>query len=265
MKPSRMLPACTFLLLYLALAAPAAARDFALELGIEHFRWREYDDAGARLLEETGPRWRLGGMLRAPLDAAGRDAFELRGGIYLGGVDYDGQACDLAGVCVPFQTDADYRGAFIEGLFARRFVPGSALELFGGAGIDGWQRDIAGRGSVLGVEEHWTVFYLLGGAGLAATRAGVRYGARAGVKYLFYTDESAEDFDVTLNPEGELSYFVRLSADFLAHGRARWGVGAYYDSFRFDRSDPEFTDGLVIFQPESRQDTVGLYALIYLR
>lgn len=255
------------LLLVLAGSCPVArAQQFALELGVEHFRWREFQE-GARLLEETGPRYRVGGRLTAPLDGSGQDAFELRGGIYFGGIDYDGQACDQFLNCVPFETDADYRGAFFEGLFAHRFAPDSAFELFAGGGVDGWQREIQGRGSVLGVEEHWTAFYLLGGAGARWTRAAVQYRARAGLKYPFYTDESAEAFDVTLNPEGELSWFADLGAELLERGRARWGLGVYYDSFRFDASDPEPVVGtnLIVLQPESRQDTVGIYGLIYLR
>ena len=264
MKASRKISLCLFLA-FAGFPYAVPAQEFGLELGVEHFRWREYE-AGARLLEETGPRLRLGGQLRMPLDANERDAFELRGGVYFGGVDYDGQACTPARDCVPFETDADYRGAFLEGLLVRRLMPTSPVELFAGGGIDGWQREIEGRGSVLGVEEHWTVFYLLAGAGAFWTGDAVRYRARAGFKYPFYTDESAEFFDVTLNPEGELSYFARVSADFLERGRRQWTVGLYYDSFRFDQSDPESVGAnLIVFQPESRQDTIGLYTLIYLR
>ena len=263
MKASRKISLCLFLA-FAGFAYASPAQEFGLELGVEHFRWREYE-AGARLLEETGPRYRLGGQLRTRLDPAGRDALELRGGVYFGDIDYDGQACNLAGDCTPFQTSADYRGAFIEGLFAHRPTPASGVELFAGGGIDGWQREIQGRGSVIGVEEHWTVFYALGGAGVGGVRNSVRYQARAGLKFPFYTDESAEDLGVTLNPDGELSYFARLSAEFLERGRPQWSLGFYYDSFRFDASDPEVTGNIVVFQPESRQDTIGLYTLIYLR
>lgn len=245
-------------------AGGAWARELGIELGVEHFRWREYE-AGERLLEETGPRLRIGAALRAPL-APALDTLELRGGLYFGAIAYDGQACTAGTNCIPFQTDADYGGTFVEALLAHRLAPASLFELFAGAGIDAWQRDIHGRGTVLGVQEEWTVFYLLAGAGVHWSGDGVRYRARAGLNYPFYTYELARLFDVTLHPEGAFSYFARVTAEFPARGRLRWGAGVYYDSYRFDESDPENVDEmLLVFQPDSRQDTIGLYAVYYLR
>lgn len=249
-----------------------AGAEVGLELGVEDFRWREFDSTGAQLLEERGPRYRVGAHLRRPLGEGQRDYLQLRGALYFGEVDYDGLACGSApGSCVPFQTDADYAGAFAEGTLARFVGPASNAELFAGGGIDLWRRDIAGgidsSGRVVsGAIEDWTVLYAVAGGGAQWIRAAARYRFRVGIKYPFYTYEVPNAYDVSLEPEGRLSYFARFAVDFSKGGRPRWGFGVYYDSYRFDASDVEpIGGGFGVFQPESHQDVAGLYASVYLR
>lgn len=237
-----------------------AAAELGVEFGIESFRWREFE-AGARLLEEGGPRYRLGATWRQQF-GGGPDSVQLRGALYFGSVEYDGQACTLSGICVPFQSDAEYLGMSGEISVTRGFRRGG--EVFGGGGIDTWERDIRGRGGVAGVVEQWTVFYLFGGAGARWRGAGAQYSAHAGLKYPFFTYEYAEWFDVELEPKGRISPFARFTVDFESAGKRRWGLGLYYDRYRFDRSDVERVGSVLVWQPESRQDVIGLFGTVYL-
>src|SRR3990172_5005903 len=80
-----------------------AAAELSLDFGIESFRWREFD-AGAQLLEETGPRFRAGATWRRPFGAERRDEIQARGALYVGNVDYDGQSQNLStGATAPFK------------------------------------------------------------------------------------------------------------------------------------------------------------------
>lgn len=254
-------------ILWLALliggAGQTAAAELGVEFGVENFRWREFE-AGQRLLEESGPRYRLGVSWSGPLGAPWR-AIELRGALYWANLDYDGQACTLSGLCVPFQTDAEYLGVNGEAIAVRGIAAAGNGELFAGGGIDSWSRDVKGRDGVVGAVEDWTVFYLVAGAGARWAQSGARYRAQAGVKYPFYTHEVPDSFDVTLEPEGRVSFFSRLNVDFVSAGRPRWGLSLYYDSYRFAESDKERVGSVIIWQPESRQDTIGVQAVVYLR
>lgn len=240
-----------------------AAAELGIEFGIESSRWREFD-AGARLLEESGPRYRVGANWLAPLGGDPWHALELRGSLYFGGVDYDGQACTLSGSCIPFQTDADYLGVSGEVSLIRRFGASANGEWFAGGGIDSWERDVQGRGNVSGAIENWTVFYFMGGGGARWSAAAKRYRLQAGLKYPLYTYEVAESLDVSLEPEGRLSLFARFGAVFIAAGKPRWGVGVYYDSYRFGMSDVERTGSIRVWQPQSEQDVIGVYGVRYL-
>ena len=241
-----------------------ALAEWSLDLGVESFRWQEFD-AGARLLEETGPRFRVGGTWRLPFGAEQRDLFQLHGAIYLGNVDYDGQACTLSGICSPFKTDATYAGANVEAMYARRFGAPPTGEFFVGGGTDSWRRDIKGSGGVSGAIEDWSVLYAIAGAGANWSGPEANVYARIGVKYPVYTTNVPDAFDVTLKPKGRASLFARVATDFISAGRPRWGIGAYYDSYRFGTSDIEQVGSVQIWQPESRQDVVGVFASVYLQ
>lgn len=252
-----------FLMLVLGGVGNAAA-DVNLDFGVESFRWREFD-AGAQLLEETGPRFRLGATWQQPYGVDQRDVLNLRGALYFGRINYDGQACTLSGTCVPFQADADYTGAAVESLIVRRVGASQAGEIFGGGGIDTWRRDIKGTAGVAGAIEDWTVLYLLAGGGTHWTSPAARSYVRAGLKYPFYTSNIPDAFDVTLEPKGRLSFFARLATDFVAAGRPKWGLGIYYDSYRFAASDVKSVGSIQIWQPQSKQDVFGIYTTVYLR
>ena len=252
------------LLLGFARAAPA---ELSIQLGAEYFRWEEFNGGGSRLLEESGPRIRVGADWRIPFGAEHQYLLQAQGSVYGGRVEYDGQACTVStpSVCNPFMSDTDYLGATAEATVARRFGADPGLEVFAGGGVDSWRRKIQGDGSVQGAIEDWATIYLVAGGGAYWTNSSSRLHARAGVKYPAYTEELPDLYDVTLNPKGRASFFARFSTDFLSGGQPYWGFGVYYDSYRWDESDRERTGSVLVWQPESRQDLIGLYGTYYFR
>ncbi len=243
-----------------------AAAEFSAELGIERFRWREYN-AGARLLTEDGPRLRGTVDWRHEFGANQRSLIEVRGSGYIARIDYDGQACTLSGVCTPFKTKANYSGRQVEGIFAQRFGASRVTEVFGGGGVDTWRRDIKGGDSALGpvdgAIEDWTVFYAVTGGGVYWGNGPARYHGRAGLKYPILALNSPDSVDVTLEPKGRLSFFARITVDFVGAGKTRGGFGIYYDSYRFAESDHERVGSIIVFQPQSRQDVIGAFGTVY--
>jgi hypothetical protein len=263
MKKSN-LAAYAFVLSFGAVA-PVCADEIDLRFGIENFRWREYDGS-ARLLEEKGPRVHVGVDWRAPLRSANNVFLNVGGTLYFGSVDYDGQACNIStGACSPYQSDTMYTGAQGYATFSRRFGGTSGTELFGGAGFDAWRRDIDGDATVQGAIEDWYVFYALAGVGGYWNGSDMRGNVRIGVKYPFYTEEYPDSYDVTLRPEGRHSLFANVKFDFMRGSRPIWGLGVYYDSYRFDESDQERDGSVLVWQPKSRQETIGVFATIPMR
>lgn len=248
-----------FCLLFFFFAVNAKA-DWNLEIGIENFQWQEFD-SGSRLLKESGQRFRGGAEWRRELNPT--LMLDVRGSVYFGRVDYDGQAGPPGGPYSPFTTDTNYQGITGETTVSHLIAGSNVLRVFGGGGIDSWRRDVKGHSGVSGAVEDWTTFYAI--AGLAAVGNGPNHiQARMGVKFPFYTVEDVQ-YDVSLNPKGRPSLFARASMDFAQGGRKVWGVGLYYDTYRFDESSRERVGSLLIWQPESRQDTFGIFATIYLQ
>src|ERR1051325_4448461 len=170
-----------FFLLGLGVVGFAAA-DVNVQLGVEGFRWREFD-GGAQLLEETGPRIRATVEWRQQIAPDQMSFLELRGSLYGGTIDYDGQACTLSGSCVPFQTGANYVGLQGDGLVSSRYGANNDFEVFVGGGLDSWRRDIKGSGNVAGAIEDWSVLYVRGGLGKYFDDYDARWRGRIGFKY----------------------------------------------------------------------------------
>lgn len=243
--------------------ATASADELNLRFGVEHFRWREYD-AGSKLLEEKVARFHGGAEWRMPIGTGNNLFLDVAGTVYVGYGDYDGQACNTSGTCYPYQTDVDYAGAQVQGLFLRRFGSGSGAEVFGGAGADNWRRDIKGDATVQGAIEDWYVFSILAGGGGYWTGSSTRGYVHLGVKYPIATAEYPDAYDVTLNPEGRPSLFARAKFDLMSNGKPMLGFGLYYDTYRFAESERERDGSVVVWQPKSRQEVVGLFMTIPL-
>lgn len=81
-----------------------------------------------------------------------------------------------------------------------------------------------------------------------------------GVKLPIYIQEEIDFSNGTLilHPEGKPSLF----ADMEILINRRWSVVLGYDSYRFAKSDPVVVGSLIVWQPESTQDTL-LFAARY--
>lgn len=242
--------------------APSAA-DGEFSGGVEYFRWQEFDGGRAQLLEETGPRAFFGINVREPLGRGSVTFLEAGGRAYIGVVDYDGQACNiLTGTCVPMRSDTWYAGVRGEATLHQSLRATPGFEMFAGAGVDTWSREIDDTATASGGSEGWTVLFVTAGAGYRpAAKTGPRFDV--GLKYPFYALNDT-DLGATLNPRGRMSAFARLSAAVGSSPRARWRLGAYYDSYRFAESDREIIASnfglLQAWQPQSEQDVIGLEA-----
>lgn len=148
---------------------------------------------------------------------------------------------------------------------ARRYPrSGGSWEVFGAAGFDAWTREIRSTAAASGGTEDWSVIYAAVGAGWSANA----YSLRAGIKFPLAVDETT-DFGVDLEPDGKASGFLRFSAVVRDDPRRRWDIQAYYETYRFDESDHVLVStnlGLLeVWQPQSRQDVLGLRLLGYWR
>lgn len=243
------------LLLSATIATQAMGAVLEVAGGVEYFQWQEFRDSGSLLLEETGPRYFIEVAGTNDLDAAWQVDFG--GRLYSGRVEYDGQT--MSGI--PVTTDTDYNGARAELGFVRNIDAGAVDALWQlrfALGLEQWRRNL--RDTTLPdatpvsgyVERYYTSF----------ARLGVSYHQRgawslgAGVKAPFNTREEVDvgTATVTLKPEGQLSLFAGAEVAIAP----AMSVRVDYDSYRFARSDPQAG----YYQPESRQDTLGI-ALLY--
>lgn len=241
---------------------------FALELGVEQFRWQEFDDDNRRLLTEHGPRLVVAAAWDNHRLVGNGPVYALRVSGYAAGVDYDGQ--DSNGLFVA--TQANYRGWSGEfDLGWRNAGLGDsdvAVDLTGGIGIEQWRRDIRGGinssgQQVGGLVEDYRVVYARAGLGLlhypGPARGYLHLGARyplSIVEDVFFRDQS-----LTLHPgerwAGFVSYQLTLDSMLQFGGRDPY-LRLYYESWRFARSDTLLVNNLLVWQPRSHLDVFGI-------
>lgn len=247
----------------------ASAKDARLsfEVGAESFRWREHDDDGRRLLTEQGPRFMAGAALGNFLHADSGPIFEMRVGRHLGEVDYDGQ--DNNGRFVG--TVSDYSGWFGEvngGYRFPDFVEGVSIDLFGGAGLDHWHREINGGinsigQSVAGFTEDYGVAYLRCGIGIALHGASPGGYLQLGFRKPRSVSEQVRlqgqtiDLSPGENASAFISYQVALGA-LREEGAAGAYLRFYYAGYRFGKSETEQVGTSQVWQPRSDSDTLGV-------
>ena len=257
--------------LLLPLTAFAADLDFSLKLGFEKFVWEEFSPDGSQYLEESGTRNSLSGILGNTFIAKKDFIWQAEAKLYFGTVDYDGQTWDG----VPVTSDTRYDGFMLEGEVGYRYENAErrfAWDVIGRAGFDNWTRDISNSRDVLGrpvrgYTEEYTVLNLRAGTGPYWQSGNWQARFIAGFKVPLDTNEyigNAFEDDVTLEPEGQASFFWNFSNYIRLSDKSLITVDIFYDSYRFDASDPvwvtiddEFTP---IFQPKSTQDYYGLQA-----
>lgn len=260
------------LILLFGITTAAQATDLpqaSIQVELQDFRWREFRDTGARLLQEKGTRFAVG----ATYDNFRREGsgvlYNINGKFYLGSVNYDGQTQ----IGIPATTDVDYYGVNIEALGGYRFGRRIALDVFGGLGLDDWLRSInngsTASGTVAyGYDEYYIVLYGKAGLGFFQQLEGWRYMLQGGVKMPLSTNEHVDlGSGVDLQPGRKSSAFANLQFDFGSGRRNRFGIALYYDSYRFSESDPELLmDGgstYLVVQPRSEMDVYGLRLSYY--
>lgn len=250
-------------------AADAGAWERNVHLGVESFTWREFSE-GTRAVKESGPRFGAGVTWRHRYgnQATAQYAAEVFGGM----VDYDGEACDLFGNCVPAASDVDYVGLRLKGEFGRNAALKShaSLEPFGGLGLDIWRRDVNGGSAedgtpTAGYIEDWISLHARVGlrARIVVTESSAVF-AEGGIKLPLYNSNTAylSDIgygnDITVDPGRENSFFAEAGLTV-----NRITLSAFYDSMRFSESGTEFTvspaGGIAGFrQPRSESDVYGI-------
>ena len=247
----------------LAAQAGAKAVNTFFHLGVENFRWQEFDENGWRLLTEQGPRVRAGLRLGNSVLQTRGLLYEIDVSAYGGEVDYDGQ--DSTGVFTA--SDSRYTGWVAEMQGGYRVQSRSSIfaaDLILGLGAESWRRDIADSRntngfSVGGLEEEYTLYYGRLGLGLLWPQGVSESYLQAGMRRPMSIDEKVDvfDFDVELSPEERWSAYAYYE---FRHPRPHGAVlvRLFYESYRFDASPPELAGTTVVWQPESRMDVWGM-------
>jgi len=263
------------LMLLLCSPLPAAAsrlEEFVLYPFVQHFNWEEFDSQGGRILEESGPLFGVGTLLRIDLHE-GLLMLQAKGELFGGNVDYEGQTQfdpdDPAVSEIPVNTDVDYFGTRIEGDFGLRLggeAKGS-IEPFVGLGYRYWIRDLNDsvavdrNGDLVGVggyTEEWQSLYTRWGMrGAYAFDEDFKLFAEVGGKYPLYNENRVDYFsenDVTIKPGEQFSSFAE--AGFRLD---RFRATVFYEGFKFKRSPLVHAGGGdFLLQPESKSEIIGI-------
>ena len=248
---------------YPLFAAPAGQVARTLFIGVENYRWQEYDSGGSRLLTEQGPRLVAAGVF----DNAGRTAsgifFSATVKGYAGSVDYDGQ--DGNGVYTSSTSSYLGWGAVIDGGYRlRRGERGSQIDIRAGVGYEGWRRDInssvnANGQPVGGVVEDYGIAFGRIGLGLPLGMISGRGHVDLGLKRPLTVSErvTVDGAPIHLAPRPEWSFYASYLIPY-GSDETRY-VRFYYDSIRFGQSPSKVTPlPRTVWQPESKADIVGL-------
>lgn len=247
---------------------PASAGKFAIELGVEYFRWQEYDDQDLRLLTEHGPR----ASIAAAVDNLARTdsgiilSSRLKG--YIGAVDYDGQDSGRRFVA----TESDYHGWDFRldgGYRFAELVGGAAgLDLFIGVGMEQWRRDIKGGINALGLPvqgliEDYTLRYARIGLGLAYNQTPIQGYLTLGFRRPLSIDEDLVlgDTPLRLHPGKRISSFAAYKISLLPTAAGEpYGLymKLFYENYRFTRSSAVNIGNLLVWQPRSHLDLFGV-------
>ncbi len=237
--------------------------DTAVNIGIENFKWQEYDGGGQRLLTEQGPRLILGASLFNRDKSASGLLYDVSVRGYIGKVDYDGQ--DSLGVYT--STDTSYRGLNGELTGGYRWETPeygaiTSLDFLLSLGADVWRRDINDSTNALGFPisgfvEDYTVYYGKIGVGASWPHQVSNSYFQIGAKKPISVDEDVDVFNVTLSPSKRWSAFASYTLKLKREGRAPF-VKFYYDSYRFGRSPSKVVGTGVVWQPESDLDVYGV-------
>jgi len=243
------------LLLLLGLSTQAHAFE-SVAVGLEDYRWREFDSAGAILLTESGRRLTVD-YQDVREDSNGLSLFSANS--YLGDVGYDGALLDGT----PYVTTTGYYGLRLEQ--SRQFkLPSDHLRTDLGVGAEWWLR-ILDKGGGAGYAENYLTLFTR--AGLAMGRPQSGWYGKAGVQYPLVVYETVLGFNylgdsydaIQLRPKPTLNLYAEFG-----YAYPDWIWRLYYGGYRFDASaavagtSGGVPTGHSFNQPHSVMDRIGL-------
>lgn len=236
-----------------------------VSLGLELFRWQEFNSSDTRLLTEQGPRARIRFSHSNETRVSSGVIYRLDGSLYGGDVEYDGQSQPGGHFSA---ADVDYTGVTGEAWGGYRLVNsplGQSVDFLVGVGIDSWTRDIGSgvnsQGNSVGglVEDYKIAFtrFSLGGHHRAEFWKNLW---RLGVKYPVFTKETLDIPSVDLDPGKEPSVFFSYRFQLMNWQGLDKGtfIVFVYDSFRFSKSPAVPAGDFLVHQPKSSMDTLSL-------
>lgn len=249
----------TLLLAALGFAWAAASHAAPVDIGagVEMFNWQEFDASGSVTLKESGPRLFL--HFEADNQVSERWTYGFRSRLYSGSAACSGTLKDGSSCLVDSEYDGLMARVDFTGRFRRSGGDFSDWGLRFGVGGETWRRQYAGAA---GYSEDFSV--ISGRLGVALAPAQGWFG-EGGLKYPFAVNEKLTLNDgVSLKPQGAFSLFATVGYNF----SQRWSLRGYYDSYRFNASDPEpLTAGGVavgsVAQARSDNHVAGLAAGFY--
>lgn len=243
----------------IAAAAPCAQAQYsaAIEPALRHASMSEYNQAGSRIVQESGWLPGIGGRL-----AYRSGAWEFFGAaaVFQADIDYDGQLQNGR----PYRSETGTRMS--EAWLGLRHRVLDRTELVAALGLDAWRRDIRGSGPAIGllertrssrllvgVEQMWP----LGRTGTLLAGASLVHAAPERLRIGF----SGLLDDVTIRTRPANGYALTLR--YLPDAASRLSVNASFDSIRVARSAayPVTRDGRAagqVTQPEHRRSNLTI-------
>jgi hypothetical protein len=238
----------------------AWAGDVNVYTAVSNFSWKEFNDDGSRILEESGMLYGIGCSYW--WKAKGPLTLQPGAEVFGGRVDYAG----MTQSGVQSNTTVDYFGVKLKLEAGEAFSASESLQIepFGGLGFASWLRTIndgtsANGDKTFGYTENWKTLHVrLGLRARFDVSSRLQLFAESGVKLPVYNENSVDlnSFglgDVTLYPGHQTSLFGEVGLEYL-----HLKTSLFYDGMRFSRSDDERAGGYLLFQPRSTSDIIGL-------
>jgi hypothetical protein len=234
---------------------------------IKHFEWREFNETGEKLLEESGPIFGIGGLFHGvPRSKNGLNLIiDVHGELFFGEVDYDGHLQDGT----PHKSKTAYSGTKIEGTCAFAIELGrySYFKPSGGLGFRYWLRELdVDHDQRHGYDETWTTLYGIIGLGMIYFKRSQKelYG-KLEIRIPFFNHETVDlsnqggPSDIELEPGKEPSLYLEPFGMKIK----RFYFSLFYEQLRFSRSNYVYVfyqDTGLIYQPKSEADIYGIKA-----
>jgi hypothetical protein len=256
----RPMPRLQAVLLAALLLPGVAGAEIVVNAGVEYFYWKE---STTPVVKETGPIATIGLAWTQDRDSGFLVGY--RGKVWGGPTHYEGSTLigntPLTGTTNYFGVDNE-----LQARVRRTSIAGNRLDGVLGLGVSAWRRSLSAV-----QKEDWQVAYARMGIESGAFDVG-KWSVAAGLKIPVWIRENAHldtigfDENPRLSPGKDLSAYASLAYRF----GQRAQLVAYYDSFRFKRSNDVSvnligTGPRTVFQPPSGMDAVGLKIEFQLR